>query len=181
MNKDLFSVLGAQLRHWRDRRSMSQRGLARGLEPGLDGRSEYKRHMAWADEVRQGERDGRGHLSLKGLELFATWFLKVCLDQLTYMSSLFELDVLAKRLDRYVGLSPTLPKESTRLLQEALIRGEFDRGEAERITQLPERSARRILKQLTDEGLLASETPKGPVSLRFPSGTLEILFPRLYV
>ena len=157
------------------------RGLARGLEPGLDGRSEYKRHMAWADEIRQGERDGRGHLSLKGLELFATWFLKVCLDQLTYMSSLFELDVLAKRLDRYVALSPTLPKESTRLLQEALIRGEFDRGEAERITQLPERSARRILKQLTDEGLLASETPKGPVSLRFPSGTLEILFPRLYV
>lgn len=104
------------------------RGLARGLEPGLDGRSEYKRHMAWADEVRQGDRDGRGHLSLKGLELFTTWFLKVCLDQLTYMSSLFELDVLAKRLDRYVALSPTLPKESSRLLQEALIRGEFDRG-----------------------------------------------------
>ena len=137
--------------------------------------------MAWADEVRQGERDGRGHLSLKGLELFATWFLKVCLDQLTYMSSLFELDVLAKRLDRYVALSLTLPKECTRLLQEAPIRGEFDRREAERITQLPERSARRILKQLTDEGLLASETPKGPVSLRFPSDTLEISFPRLYV
>lgn len=157
------------------------RGLARGLEPGLDGRSEYKRHMAWADEVRQGERDGRGHLSLKGLELFTTWFLKVCLDQLAYMSSLFELDVLAKRLDRYVALSPTLPKESSRLLQEALIRGEFDRGEAERITQLPERSARRVLRQLTDEGLLASEKPKGPVSLRFPSDTLEILFPRLYM
>lgn len=157
------------------------RGLARGLEPGLDGRSEYKRHMAWADEVRQGERDGRGHLSLKGLELFTTWFLKVCLDQLAYMSSLFELDVLAKRLDRYVALSPTLPKESSRLLQEALIRGEFDRGEAERITQLPERSARRVLKQLTDEGLLASEKPKGPVSLRFPSDTLETLFPRLYM
>jgi len=157
------------------------RGLARGLEPGLDGRSEYKRHMAWADEVRQGDRDGRGHLSLRGLELFATWFLKVCLDQLTYMSSLFELDALTKRLDRYVAHSPTLSKESSRLLQEALIRGEFDRGEAERITQLPERSARRILKQLIDEGLLASETPKGPVSLRFPSDTLEILFPRLYV
>lgn len=68
-----------------------------------------------------------------------------------------------------------------RLLQEALIRGEFDRGEAERITQLPERSARRVLKQLIDEGLLASDTPKRPVSLRFPSDTLETLFPRLYV
>ncbi|WP_022684302.1 Fic family protein [Sphingobium bisphenolivorans] len=156
------------------------RGLARGLQSALEGRNEYKRHMAWADEVRQGDRDGRGHLSLKGLEIFATWFLRVCLDQLAYMSDLFQLDALSQRLIRYVALSPTLPTEATRLLQEALIRGEFERGEAERITQLPERSARRVLKQLTDEGLLASETPKGPVSLRFPSDTLEILFPRLY-
>jgi Fic family protein len=137
--------------------------------------------MTWADEVRQGDRDGRGHLSLKGLELFATWFLRVCLDQLDYMAGLFEIDALSKRLERHVALSETLPKESTRLLQEALIRGEFDRGEAERITQLPERSARRVLKQLTEMGLLGSDTPKGPVSLRFPSDTLETLFPKLYV
>lgn len=156
------------------------RGLARGLEPGMDGRQEYKRHMAWADEVRQGDRDGRGHLSQKGIEIFAAWFLHVCLDQLTYMSGLFELDALSKRLERHVTLSDTLPKEGIRLLQEALVRGEFERGEAERITQLPERTARRVLKQLTDEGLLASDTPKGPVSLRFPSDTLETLFPRLY-
>ncbi|WP_174298672.1 hypothetical protein [Sphingomonas bacterium] len=48
-----------------------------------------------------------------------------------------------------------------------------------RIIQLPERSARRVLRQPTDEGLLASITPRGPVSLRFPSDTLETLFPRL--
>ena len=156
------------------------RGLARGLQPALEGRNEYKQHMAWADEVRQGDRDGRGHLSLKGLEIFATWFLQVCLDQLSYMSDLFELPALSERLVRHVALSPTLPPEAARLLQEALVRGEFERGEAERITQLPERSARRVLKLLTDGGLLASETPKGPVSLRFPSHTLEILFPRLY-
>ena len=29
-------------------------------------------------------------------------------------------------------------------------------------------------------GLLASETPKGPVSLRFPVGNLDLLFPRLF-
>ena len=29
-------------------------------------------------------------------------------------------------------------------------------------------------------GLLASETPKGPVSLRFPAETLETLFTRLF-
>lgn len=156
------------------------RGLARGLAGGLDGRGEYKQHMASADWVRQGDRDGRGHLSQRGLELFATWFLQVCLDQLSFMSDLFELDALSKRLSRHVERSETLAPESNRLIQEALIRGEFDRGEAERITQLPERSARRILRQLVDEGLLASDTPKGAVSLRFPSDTLEALFPRLY-
>lgn len=156
------------------------RGLARGLEPGLDGREEYKKHMAWADAPRQGDRDGRGHLSQKGLEVFATWFLQVCLDQLGYMSDLFELGTLSKRLDRYVALHDMLAPESARLLQETLVRGEIERGEASRITQLPERTARRVLKQVTDAGLLASDTPKGPVSLRFPSDTLEILFPRLY-
>jgi Fic family protein len=156
------------------------RGLARGLEPGLEGRLEYKRHMAWADERRQGYRDGRGNLSLKGLDVFTVWFLKICLDQIGFMSDLFELNTLSKRLSRYVLTNEHLSPESDRLLQEALVRGEFERGDAEAILRLPERSARRILRQLTDAGLLASDTPKGPVSLRFPSDTLEILFPRLY-
>lgn len=156
------------------------RGLARGFAPSAEGRLEYKQYMALADEPRQGDRDGRGNLSLKGLEIFATWFLKVCLDQIGYMSELFELGTLAKRIERHVALDDTLAPEANWLLQEALVRGEFERGEAERITRLPERSARRVLKQLTDAGLLASETPKGSVSLRFPADTLDTLFPRLY-
>jgi Fic family protein len=156
------------------------RGLARGLEPGPEGRLEYRRHMAQADEPRQGDRDGRGNLSLAGLSLFATWFLQVCLDQVDYMAGLFDLDTLAGRLGRYVAQSETLAPEAARLLHEALIRGEFARGEASRITGLPETSARRVLRGLTGEGLLASDTEKGPVSLRFPTHTLETLFPRLY-
>jgi len=45
---------------------------------------------------------------------------------------------------------------------------------------LPERTARRVFNDVTAAGLLASETPKGPVSLRFPVETLDILFPRLF-
>lgn len=156
------------------------RGLARGLDVGAAGRLEYKQHMAWADEPRQGDRDGRGNLSLKGLEVFATWFLKTCLDQIAYMAELFDLGQLSKRIERHIALSNGFVPESNWLLQEALVRGEFDRGEAERITRMPERSARRVLRDLTDAGLLASETPKGPVSLRFPADTLDTLFPRLY-
>ena len=155
------------------------RGLARGLDPGPEGRTEYKRHMARADEVRRGDRDGRGHLSLAQLESFTTWFLEVCLEQVRNMGELFELNGLSDRLSRYVLVSG-LPTEANALLQETLIRGELDRGEAQRVTRLPERSARRILKELTESGLLASDTPKGPVSLRFPADTLDVLFPRLY-
>jgi Fic family protein len=60
------------------------------------------------------------------------------------------------------------------------MRGDFDRGEAGRITGLPERTARRVLGDVVDLGLLGSDTPKGKVSLRFPADTLEVLFPKLY-
>jgi hypothetical protein len=97
------------------------------------------------------------------------------------MSGLFEIDALAKRLRTYVERSDALKPEAVRVLEQALIRGEFERGEIARITGLPERSARRVLKDVIDAGLLASDTPKGAVSLRFPADTLDVLFPRLFV
>jgi hypothetical protein len=58
--------------------------------------------------------------------------------------------------------------------------GEFARGEAPRITNCQERTARNILKSLLDAGLLISDTEKGPVRLAFPVEVLEYYFPRLY-
>lgn len=154
--------------------------VSRGLARGLESRTEYKTMMSHADMPRQGDRDGRGNLSERALTEFVLWFLRVCLDQVTFMAGLFELDALARRLRGYVDQSDRLRPEAARLLEEALFRGEFDRGEAARITGLPERTARRVLNNLLLDGLLASETPKGPVSLRFPADALEVLFPRLY-
>ena len=154
--------------------------ISRGLARGLDSRGEYKRMMDHADMARQGDRDGRGNLSERALEEFTLWFLKVCLDQITVMASLFEMDALERRLRTLVERSDTLKPEASRLLTEALIRGEIERGDAPRITGMPERSARRVLNDTIAAGLLASGTPKGPVSLRFPVGELDILFPRLF-
>jgi Fic family protein len=155
--------------------------VSRGLARGLESRSEYKRMMDYADMPRQNDLDGRGNLSLHALSEFTLWFLKVCLDQVTFMSGLFEIEALAERFRKYVAQSNTLKPESSRLLEEALMRGEYDRGEIARITGLPERTARRVLNDVVAEGLLASSTQKGPVSLRFPTNSLEIFFPRLYV
>ena len=154
--------------------------VSRGLARGLDSRGDYKRMMDYADTPRQNDYDGRGNLSESALVEFTEWFLKVCLDQVTFMSSLFDLRHLERRLELYVERSNTLKPECTNLLHEALLRGEFERGDAMRITGLPERSARRALSDLIAEGLLASATPKTPVSLRFPVAALETLFPRLY-
>jgi Fic family protein len=154
--------------------------ISRGLARGLESRSDYKRMMDYADMPRQGDLDGRGNLSRRALIEFSVWFLRVCLDQVIFMSGLFELGTLAPRLRAYVERSDKLKPQAARLLEEALIRGEFERGEVPRITGLPERTARRVFNDVVTAGLLASDTPKGPVSLRFPTETLDILFPRLF-
>lgn len=153
--------------------------VSRGLARGLESRGDYTGMMDHADSPRRNDTDGRGNLSQAALIEFTEWFLKVCLDQLSFMSELFDLENLGQRLAIYVDRHEKLKPEGAKLLQEALMRGQFDRGEAPRITGLPERSARRVLSDLIAEGLLAG-TQKGPVSLRFPSHSLEILFPRLY-
>jgi Fic family protein len=154
--------------------------VSRGLARGLVRRTEYKSMMDHADTPRQGDLDGRGNLSRSSLAEFTRWFLQVCLDQVTFMSSLFDLENLGRRLTAYVARSENLKPETANLLQEALVRGQFERGEAPRITGLPERTARRVVNDATNEGLLASTTPKGPLSLRLPAHTLEALFPKLY-
>ncbi|MGB8841031.1 MAG: Fic family protein [Aliidongia sp.] len=154
--------------------------ISRGLARGLESRGEYKRMMDHADTPRQGDLDGRGNLSQRALIEFTLWFLRVCLDQIIFMTGLFELDTLGRRLRIYVERHDKLKPEATRLLEEAMIRGEFERGDVPRITGLAERTARRVLNDVIATGLLASNTPKGAVSLRFPVETLDILFPRLF-
>jgi Fic family protein len=154
--------------------------ISRGLARGLESRGEYKQMMDLADTPRQGDLDGRGNLSERALTEFILWFLRVCLDQVAFMSGLFELDTLIRRMRAFVDRSETLKPEAARLLEEALIRGEFERGEVPRITGLPERTARRVFNDVVATGLLASESPKGVVSLRFPPDTAELLFPRLF-
>jgi Fic family protein len=154
--------------------------ISRGLARGLESRAEYKLRMDDADSPRRGDLDGRGNLSLQALNDFVLWFLRVALDQIQFMSGLFELDSLSQRLHQYVEMDDALDPVAGHLLDEALIRGEFERGDISRITQMPERSARRVLTALLARGMLASDTPKGPVSLRFPADALDVLFPRLF-
>lgn len=154
--------------------------IARGLARGLASRTEYKSMMDYADMPRQGDLDGRGNLSQRALEEFSLWFLRVCRDQIRFMTEMFNLDGLAARLTTYAERSGWRPEAAT-LLVEVVHRGEIARGDAPIITRLKERTGRDVLAMLLTEGMLGSDTTKGPVSLRFPSKSLDLLFPQLFL
>jgi Fic family protein len=153
--------------------------ISRGLARGLESRGDYKRMMDHADMPRQGDLDGRGNLSRRALSEFTAWFLKVCLDQVTFMSGLFALDTLVDRLRVYVARRELKP-QAFDILAQVLQRGELPRGEAGRVSGLGERTARDLLAALVRDGIVGSDTPKGAVSLRFPLDAVEILFPNLF-
>lgn len=133
-----------------------------------------------ADSPRRGDLDGRGNLSLEALVGFTTWFCKVALDQLHFMTGLFQLESLEQRIEHYVEDVLGLGADVAQLPLEVLRRGELARGEAARVTGRPERTARAALSRLVEVGLLESDTAKGPVRLRFSANSADVLFPRLF-
>lgn len=154
--------------------------ISRGLARGLKDRSEYKSMMDMADAPRNGDTDGRGNLSARALLDFVKWFVDVAADQVKFMIGLFEFNHLRARLQDYVGGQLRLGDDARRIADEIFLRGAIARGEAARITNRPERTARVILGKLLDAGILTSDTPKGEVFLRFSSDAAEFLFPRLF-
>ena len=55
-------------------------------------------------DMLHGDLDGRGNLTACP-ERFVSWFLRVCLDQVTFMSGLFEIDTLARRLQHTLSIT----------------------------------------------------------------------------
>lgn len=152
------------------------RGLARRVD-------EYKALLQDADSLRRGDFDGRGNLSLSALQAFAEFYVDVCLDQVQFMTEMFELDKLVKRVENFFSIiSATAPikKEAYRLVVEAIVRGEFSRGEAARITGLGERVARDVLGDLIKRGFLKSDSLKGQVRVGFPTIATGYYFPNLF-
>jgi Fic family protein len=102
-------------------------------------------------------------------------------DQASFMTELFGLNTLRKRVEHYFQIVRVdLKPESVRLFMHAMTEGEFDRMEAGRVTGMPERTARQVLTALVKEKFLISDTPKGRVRAGFPLECLEYFFPSLY-
>ncbi|ESQ82482.1 Fic family protein [Asticcacaulis benevestitus] len=152
------------------------RGLARQVEA-------YKRHLASCDEIRHGDRDGRGNLSEGALVDFTRFFLKTALDQVEFMESLVQPDRLRARLKLWAKEEidiGALPANSELVLDALLYRGEVNRGEIANITGVGDRQGRRIISGLTDAGVLSSPTPRGGLRLAFPATLAGRWMPGLF-
>lgn len=152
------------------------RGLARNVE-------NYKSLLMEADGDRRGDLDGRGHLTLLGLERFCEFFLSTCIDQVEFMESLVEPGELLRRIEIWSEeevRAGRLKKGSFALLREAILAGSYARGRAAAVTGYKERQAGTVLNDLVSRGLLVSPTSRSPVRLGFPNEVVERWLPMLF-
>ena len=154
------------------------RGLARNKD-------DYYNHLAAADSQRQGDLDGRGNLSEKGLITWVDYFLDTCLDQVNFMTELLDLQNMRQRIEGYIAYhtaigNKKLRKEAALPLQHLFAFGNLERGEFMQMTGLGERTARYLLSELIKLGVVKSKSSHAPLQFGFPMESLSLLLPNLY-
>jgi Fic family protein len=152
------------------------RGLARD-------EARYKALLMAADGPRDGDRDGRGNLTQRGLMAFCQFFLDRAIDQVRFMGDLLEPSEMLRRMEIHIEeeiRAKRLPKGSFAVLREAALTGEVERGKVPTLTNYEERAARMVTSALVDKGLLTSTSHRAPLRLGFLAEVAERWFPRLY-
>jgi hypothetical protein len=66
------------------------------------------------------------------------------------------------------------------LLRAIAAQGPAPRAEAREIVGLPERTSRRLVADLLDEGLLRAENNRAPLRIAFPAHAAPYLFPDIF-
>lgn len=154
--------------------------VARGLARDED---RYKTLLAQADQPREGDLDGRGNLTQRGLIEFCKFFLNRSVDQIRFMSSLLEPATLLTRMEIYIEeevRAKRLLRGSFAVLREAVMSGEVERSKIPALTGYEERGARNVTAGLVERGLLMAATHRAPLRLAFPADVAERWFPNLY-
>jgi Fic family protein len=156
------------------------RGVARDVK-------EYQNHLAYADMKRQGATDGRGELSLRGLEGYLGYMLETSLDQIAFMGQGLRLDQLNERIRKFVRFSQegmyhnkeALPKYSEVLFSHLLLNGELQRRDVPLILGKSVSTATKLVSTLTKMGYIESKHSKAPLHLKVNSFFASQIIPEL--
>lgn len=158
------------------------RGLARGLE-GKARSDEYMQRMASADRLRDGDLDGRGTLSQKGLRDFCSWFLRVALDQIGFMRDRFEPTSLLPRVQALLVelYGAKEGKEAGRVIEVLFKEDKLSKSEAARWLGVTAPTARKRMEKLIRDGFVhAGPGQRDPYLLKLPLRYSDRLFPNLF-
>lgn len=154
--------------------------IARGLARNVDA---YKAQLAACDQTRRNDLDGRGNLSEENLTVFTQFFLKTCIDQVSFMEDLIQPARLRARIllwaEEEIRLAH-LPPKSGAVLEAVLYRGELPRGDAAGIVGTGDRQARRVVSALMDRNVLVSDSTRAPLRLAFPATLASRWMPGLF-
>jgi Fic family protein len=154
--------------------------VARGLARNSGA---YKSHLANCDLPRRNDLDGRGSLSEEALAAFTRFFLKTCLDQVSFMEELMEPNRLRTRIllwaEEEIRLGQ-IPAKAGQILEAVLYRGELPRGDVASLLGTGGRHARRIVAELSKVGVLTSDSSKAPLRLAFPAALASRWMPGLF-
>ena len=165
-------------------------GLTAGLWSPLRGfaRSEarYKTLLQAADEHRQGDLDGRGNLTQKGLVQWIDYTLDVCIDQVEFMARQLQVQGMQDRIRAALSYEAAAVRSGVR--EEALLplhylfatQGELGRAQFKAMTGLGERVATTLLSALLSRGFLTTDSPYGSLRFGIPRHALRFYFPALW-
>jgi Fic family protein len=155
------------------------RGLART-------QSQFKARLAEADEHRRGDLDGRGNLSQTGLIAWIHYLLDICIDQVTFMTSLLNVASMKTRIAAALHYEEQTQQSGVRI--EALrplhylfaAETELTRAEFKAMTLLGDRLATQVVSALCREGFLVSDSAYGKLRFGIPLRALRFYFPALW-
>jgi len=154
--------------------------IARGLARNVD---KYKTLLANCDLRRRNDLDGRGTLSEEALIEFTEFFLRVCIDQVTFMETLVQPNQLRTRIlvwaEEEIRLGE-LPARSNAIFDALLYRGELPRSDVMAILNVGERQASRVISALIDRSVVMTKGPRNPLTLAFPATLAARWMPGLF-
>jgi Fic family protein len=154
--------------------------IARGLARRV---GDYKSRLAECDQIRRGDRDGRGHLGEAALSNFTKFFLEVCIDQTTFMSELMQPKSLRDRILKWAEEETSygrLPNKSPRILDAILFRGSLPKSEVASVLDQSARSARDATSALSKQGIITSAGPRDDWQIAFPARLAPRIAPGLF-